>query len=86
MSGSQITNRFMLQGALKFYGCKYKLTKDYITKTQGRSLTDEFEEFAKEYGEFHKTDFFAAFPSLTDANLAMLVGRCHNVFSIDNGY
>lgn len=86
LSGSQITNRFMLQGALKFYGCKYKLTKDYITKTQGRSLTDEFEEFAKEYGEFHKTDFFAAFPSLTDANLAMLVGRCHNVFSIDNGY
>lgn len=86
LSGSQITNRFMLQGALKFYGCKYKLTRDYITKDQGRSLTDEFEDFASEHGEFHKADFFASFPSMTDANLGMLIGRCPNVFSIDNGY
>ena len=86
LNGSQITNRFILQGALKFYGCKYKLTKDYITKEQGRSLTDEFEDFAKERGEFHKSDFFVAFPSMTDANLGMLIGRCPNVFSIDNGY
>lgn len=85
LSGSQITNRFILQGALKFYGCKYKLTRDYITKEKGRSLTDEFEDFAKERGEFHKSDFFVAFPSMTDANLGMLIGRCHNVFSIDNG-
>lgn len=85
LSGSQITNRFILQGALKFYGCKYKLTRDYITKEKGKSLTDEFEDFAKGCGEFHKSDFFVAFPSMTDANLGMLIGRCHNVFSIDNG-
>jgi hypothetical protein len=86
LSGSQITNRFILQGALKFYGCKYKLTKDYISKEDGRSLTDEFENFAREHGEFHKMDFFTAFPSMTDANLGMLVGRCQNVFSLDTGY
>lgn len=86
LSGSQIINRFILQGALKFYGCKYKLTRDYITKETGKSLTDEFEDFAKERGEFHKSDFFVAFPSMTDANLGMLIGRCPNVFSIDNGY
>ena len=85
LCGSQITNRFILQGALKFYGCKYKLTRDYITKEKGRSLTDEFEDFAKERGEFHKADFFVAFPSMTNANLGMLIGRCPNVFSIDNG-
>lgn len=86
LSGSQITNRFMLQGALKFYGCKYKLTRDYITKDNSRSLTDEFENFAREHGEFHKMDFFTAFPSMKDANLGMLAGRCREVFSIDNGY
>lgn len=86
LSSSQITNRFILQGALKFYGCKYKLTRDYITKEKGKSLTDEFEDFAKGCGEFHKSDFFVAFPSMTDANLGMLIGRCPNVFSIDNGY
>ena len=86
LRGSQITNRFILQGALKFYGCKYKLTRDYITKEKGKSLTDEFEDFAKGCGEFHKSDFFVAFPSMTDANLGMLIGRCPNVFSIDNGY
>lgn len=84
LRGSQITNRFILQGALKFYGCKYKLTRDYITKEKGKSLTDEFEDFAKERGEFHKSDFFVAFPSMTDANLGMLIGRCPNVFSIEN--
>lgn len=86
LSGTQITNRFILQGALKYYGCKYKLAKDYITKETGKSLTDEFESFAKELGEFHKSDFFAAFPSMTDANLGMLTARCPNVISIDNGY
>lgn len=86
LSSSQITNRFILQGALKFYGCKYKLTRDYITKEKGKNLTDEFEDFAKGCGEFHKSDFFVAFPSMTDANLGMLIGRCPNVFSIDNGY
>jgi hypothetical protein len=85
LNGTQITNRFMLQGALKFYGCKYKLAKDYITKESGKSLTDEFEDFARERGEFHKTDLFAFFPAMTDANLAMLISRCKNVFSIDNG-
>lgn len=86
LCGSQITNRFILQGALKFYGCKYILKKDYITKDNGKNLTDEFENFAKRCGEFHKTDFFTSFPSLKDVHLAMLIRRCPNVFNIDNGY
>ena len=86
LNGSQITNRFALQGALKYYGCKYTLKKDFITKEKDKNLTDEFETFAKVHGEFSKKEFFAAFPSMTDANLAMLTSRCHNVFSIDNGY
>lgn len=86
LMGSQITNKYVLQGALKHYGCKYKLAKDYITKEIGKSLTDEFEDFARGCGEFHKMDFFAAFPSMTDANLGMLVGRCSNVINIDDGY
>lgn len=86
LNGSQITNRFALQGALKYYGCKYTLRKDFITKEKDKNLTDEFETFAKVHGEFSKKEFFAAFPSMTDANLAMLTSRCRNVISIDYGY
>lgn len=83
--GTQVVNRFILQGVLKLYGCKYSMTRDYVTKETGRSLTDELEGFAKEMGIFHKADFFAAFPAMSDGNLAMLVGRSTSVFSIDNG-
>lgn len=83
--GTQIVNRFILQGVLKLYGCNFTMTRDYVTKESGRSLTDEFDEFAKELGVFHKNDFFAAFPAMSDANLGMLIGRCPTVFGIDNG-
>lgn len=83
--GTQIVNRFILQGVLKLYGCNFTMTRDYVTKESGRSLTDEFDEFAKELGIFHKNDFFAAFPAMSDANLGMLIGRCPTVFGIDNG-
>ncbi|MBR1677456.1 MAG: hypothetical protein IJ706_09130 [Clostridia bacterium] len=83
--GTQIVNRFILQGVLKLYGCNFTMTRDYVTKESGRSLTDEFEAFAKELGIFHKNDFFAAFPAMSDANLGMLIGRCPTVFGIDNG-
>lgn len=84
-NGTQITNRFMLQGVLKLCGCKFAMTRDYVTKEYGKSLTDEFEDFAKSCGEFSKLDFFAEFPALTEANLGMLLGRCKNVFGIDYG-
>lgn len=84
-SGTIITNRYVLQGALKKYGSPFTMAKDYVTKEKGKSLTDEFEDFAKEIGEFSKEDFFAAFPALGEANLVMLIGRCKNVFNIDNG-
>lgn len=83
--GTQITNRFILQGILKQYGCKFTMTRDYISKESGKSLTDEFEDFAKSRGEFSKLDFFAEFPSMTEANLAMLLGRSKDVFGVDFG-
>ena len=82
--GTQITNRFILQGILRLYGCKFTMTRDYVTKESGKSLTDEFENFAKLRGEFSKLDFFAEFPSMTEANLGMLLGRSKDVFGVDS--
>lgn len=84
-AGTIITNRYILQGIIRKYGSPYTLARDYITKEKGKSLTDEFEDFAKEVGEFCKEDFYAAFPALNEMNLGMLIGRCKNVFNIDNG-
>lgn len=85
LAGTIITNRYILQGVLKKYGSPFTFARDYITKERGKSLTDEFEDFANGIGEFTKEDFFAAFPALTETNLAMLIGRSKNVFYIDNG-
>lgn len=85
LDGTQITNRFSLQGVLRLYGCKFAMTRDYVAKESGKSLTDEFENFARTRGEFSKLDFFVEFPAMTDANLGMLLGRCRNVLGIDYG-
>ncbi len=85
LAGTIITNRYIMQGVIKKYGSPFTLARDYITKERGKSLTDEFEDFAREIGEFTKEDFFASFPALNETNLAMLIGRCKNVFNIDNG-
>lgn len=82
---SKISNRFLLQGIMKHYGCKYILTRDYVTKVKGKNLTLEFEEFAETHREFSKNEFFVAFPSLNNFNLGMLVERSKKVFSIDGG-
>lgn len=83
--GTQITNRYILQGAFKKYGCKFSTGKDFVKKTESASFVDEIDSFVEERGIVHKLEIFSAFPSLDDARLSQVVSRSENVFSIDNG-
>ena len=84
--GTQITNRFLLQGALKKYGCEYETGRDFIRKKHAISFVDELESFVEERGIVHKSEIFAEFTSLGEAGLGQVAARSENVFNIDGGY
>ena len=86
LEGTQITNRYYLQGALKKYGCRFKTGRDYVRKTQNVSFVDELDAFVEERGTVHKSEIFAEFTSLSEAGLGQVVARSTTVFNIDNGY
>lgn len=83
---TQITNRYLLQGALKKYGCRFSTGRDFIRKTQSITFVDELESFVEERGIVHKAEIFAEFTSIGEARLGQVVARSTNVFNIDNGY
>lgn len=84
--GTQITNRYYLQGALKKYGCRFKTSRDFIRKVQNISFVDELEAFVEDRGIVHKSEIFAEFTSLSEPGLGQVVARSSTVFNIDNGY
>lgn len=84
--GTQITNRFLLQGALKKYGCRFNTGRDFVRKTPSVTFVDELESFVEERGIVHKSEIFAEFTSLGEAGLGQVIARSANVFNIDNGY
>lgn len=86
LKGTQITNRYLLQGALKKYGCKFSSGRNFIRKKQSTTFVDELESFVEERGVVHKSEIFAEFTSLRDANLGQIIARSSNVFNIDGGY
>lgn len=82
---TQITNKYILQGAMKKYGCKYRNCRDYVRKSQDGSFVDEIDNFVRERGVVHKSEICAEYPSINDFNLGLVVSRSSNVFSIDGG-
>lgn len=86
LEGTQITNRFLLQGALKKYGCRFSTGRDFVRKTKSVTFVDELESFVSDRGIVHKSEIFAEFTSLGEAGLGQVVSRSANVFNIDNGY
>ena len=84
-AGTQITNRYALQGAIKKYGCKFKTSRDFIRKNSSISFVDEIESFVEERGIVHKSEIFAEFSSISDVTLGQVVSRSANLFNIDNG-
>lgn len=84
--GTQISNRYALQGALKKYGCKYQMTRDLIRKKDSVSIASELENFVMERGRVHVSDILGEFLSLTELGLAQIVARCPGVLYEENGY
>jgi len=91
LAGTQISNHYFLQGAMKQYGStvkrrlSYYLYRDYITKDEGVSPTDELDAFVRERGVVHKSEIFAEFPALNEVTIGQVVARCPNVFNVDGG-
>ena len=84
--GTQITNRYLLQGALKKYGCRFNTGRDFVRKTSSVTFVDELDAFIEERGIVHKSEIFAEFTALGEAGLGQVIARSANVFNIDNGY
>lgn len=85
-AGTPITNRYALQGIMKLYDCPYTSHKDYISKESNANVADELASFVKSAGILHKSEVFAKFPGWKDHNLMLVLLRCPEVISIDNGY
>lgn len=84
--GTPITNRYVLQGAMKACGCPYESHRDYIVKNGSGNVADELTTFVQANGTVHKSEILAEFPGWKDYNLSFILPRCPNVIGIDNGY
>jgi len=83
--GTQITNHYFLQGAIKFHNLPYTLRKDYLTKSDEIDMGKEFDNFVAERGEVSAQEIKENFISFKDFNIAFLVGRCPEIIRIGDG-
>ena len=84
--GTQISNRYALQGALKKYGCRYQTTRDLIRKKDSVTMATELNDFVMERGRVHLSDILAEFLTLSELTLPQVVARCPGVLYEENGY
>ena len=83
--GTQITNHYFLQGAIKLHNLPYTLRKDYLTKSDEIDMGKEFDRFIAEHGEISARELRENFISFTDANINFLVRRCPEVIGVGDG-
>ena len=83
--GTQITNHYFLQGAIKFYNLPYTLRKDYLTKASEIDMGKEFDSFVAERGEVSAQEIKENFISFKDFNIAFLAGRCPEIIRTGDG-
>ena len=83
--GTQITNHYFLQGAIRFYNLPYTLRKDYLTKSDEIDMGKEFDNFVAERGEVSTQEIKENFVSFKDFNIAFLVERCPEIIRTGDG-
>lgn len=84
---SNITNRFFLQGALKYYNQDdLYFARNYVTKEKDVGLTIELEDFVYKNGIVHKQEIFEAFPGFTEIMVSLKLGNSEEIVTLDNGY
>ncbi|MBR5913417.1 MAG: hypothetical protein IKZ58_03500 [Selenomonadaceae bacterium] len=84
--GTQINNHYILQGIIKLYKMPYELRKDYLIKSGGINIAEEFNAFVKEHGEVTTQEIKQEFISFDDHNIAFILPRCPEVIPIGNGF
>lgn len=85
-AGTQISNRYALQGALKKYGCKYQTTRDLIRKKDSVTMASELESFVMERGCAHISEILAEFIALNEISFQQVAARCPGILYQENGY
>lgn len=85
-SGTQINNRYCLQGVLKLMGCPFVMRKDYITKESDANLASEFEHYVEQNGRAHKSVLLDEFNGLSEINIGFFCQRLTTIVSLDGGY
>lgn len=85
-NGTQINNRYCLQGVLKLHGCPFVMRKDYVTKESGVNLASEFDFFVKQSGRVHKSAILDEFNGLSEINIGFLCQRLTTIVTLDGGY
>ena len=85
-SGTQINNRYCLQGVLKLLGCPFVMRKDYITKESDVNLASEFEHFVEQNGRVHKSVLLEEFNGLSEINIGFFCQQLSTIVVLDGGY
>lgn len=83
--GTQITNPYILQGIIKFYRLPYELRRDYLVKSGGTDIAEEFNSFVKAQGEVTSQEIKREFISFDDHNISFILPRCPEVIQIGSG-
>lgn len=84
--GTQINNKYCLQGVLRLSDCPFVLRKDYVTKEPDKNLALEFERFVEQNGRVHKSNLLEEFNGLSEVNLAFFCQRLSTIVVLDGGY
>ncbi|MDO4562929.1 MAG: DNA-directed RNA polymerase subunit alpha C-terminal domain-containing protein [Clostridia bacterium] len=84
--GTQIKNRYCLQGVLKLLGCPFVMRKDYITKEANATLASEFEHYVEQNGRVHKSVLLDEFNGLSEVNIGFFCQRLTTIVTLDGGY
>ena len=81
-----IYNRYMLQGALNFFGTQYVTGRDYLTKETNANLTSEMNDYIRTRDRIVTKDMIReAFPSQYDAGISQVVARCSDIVMMPKG-
>lgn len=81
-----IYNRYMLQGALNYFGTQYVTGRDYLTKETNANLASEMDEYIRTRDRIVTKDMIReAFPSQHDASISQVVARCSDIVMMPNG-
>ena len=83
--GTQITNQYFLQGAIRFYKLPYTLRKDYLSKSDENDMSKEFDDFIKKRGKVSIKEIRKHFIAFKNFNIVFLMNNCPDVMRIEEG-